>query len=259
MKRKLLGWRFNLRDVQFSNINLYLPNLPKGFHGYRIVQISDFHIGTWLGKNQLEQIVRSVNSLKPDLVVITGDFVNHDAEKYAPELAAVLAKLEPKDNKFAVLGNHDHWTDPEAVRWSLLHSDITELNNDSIDLRRNGSSIILAGIDDHLAGFADLGKILQQLPEEAVTILLAHEPDFAEISAPTGRFSVQLSGHSHGGQINLPVFGTPYLPPLGRLYPGGLYQINGMTLYTNRGLGTSWLGLRVNCPPEISTFTLIAY
>jgi predicted MPP superfamily phosphohydrolase len=258
MNKRRLGWRFNLHDVQISNNDLRIPNLPESFHGYRIVQISDFHLGTWLSKDHLEQIVRRVNALDADLVVITGDFVNHNAEKFTPDLADVLVNLKPKSCKFAVLGNHDHWTDADAVRWSLSKSDIIELRNDIIAIQKNGSSINLAGIDDHLAGFDNLGRILDKLPDESVTILLAHEPDFAEISAPTRKFSLQLSGHSHGGQINLPLIGAPYLPPLGRLYPQGLYQINGMQLYTNRGLGTSWLGLRFNCPAEISIFNLFA-
>jgi predicted MPP superfamily phosphohydrolase len=125
-------------------------------------------------------------------------------------------------------------------------------------MHRNGSSIHIAGIDDHLAGYGNLAETLTHLPEQSSAILLAHEPDFAEISAPTRRFSLQISGHSHGGQIKLPFIGAPYLPPLGRKYPGGLYQINGMKLYTNRGLGTSWLGIRINCPPEITVFNLCA-
>jgi len=254
----MMGWRFDFKSVEFTNIRMSIPALPESFHHYRIIQISDFHLGTWLRHRHLEQIVHRVNSLHPDLIVITGDFVNHNADKYAPGLVEVLSVLRAKDGIVAVLGNHDHWTNPEAVRWALRRSNIKELNNSVIPISRNGSSIHLAGIDDHLAGFDDLCSVLDQMPADAITILLAHEPDFAEHSARTGRFVLQLSGHSHGGQIRLPIIGTPYLPPLGRLYPRGLYTIDGMKLYTNRGLGTSWLGLRINCPPEITIFTLDA-
>lgn len=256
MRKNKLGWRFDLNSVEFTRIRLRIPALPYSFHQYKIVQISDFHLGTWIRRRHLEQIVDRVNALRPDLVVITGDFVNHSAEKYAPDLVEVLSVLKAKDGIISVLGNHDHWTNAEAVRWSLARSHITELNNSAVGIARNGDTLFIAGIDDHLAGCDDLDTVLDQLPEDAVTILLAHEPDFAESSARTGRFVLQLSGHSHGGQIRLPVIGTPYLPPLGRLYPQGLYTINGMQLYTNRGLGTSWLGLRVNCPPEITILTL---
>jgi predicted MPP superfamily phosphohydrolase len=258
MNGRYLGWRFNLSSIEITNINLCLPGLPAPFQGFRILQISDFHLGTSLSKGNLEQIIQKVNSLNPDLVAITGDFVNHDAEKYAPEIAEALKGLTPGKQKLAVLGNHDHWTDAQAVRWALHECDVTELRNSAAEAHRNGSTLFLAGIDDHLSGYDDLAGTLAQLPEGISAILLAHEPDFAEISAPTRRFSLQLSGHSHGGQINLPIIGAPYLPPLGRKYPGGLYSLDGMKLYTNRGLGTSWLGLRINCPPEITVFNLSA-
>jgi predicted MPP superfamily phosphohydrolase len=235
-----------------------LAGLPLAFDGFRIIQISDFHIGTSLNRTDLEQVVQRVNALRPDLVAITGDFVNHNAEKHVPEIAQALKGLTPEVPKLAVLGNHDHWTDARAVRWALDDCSITELRNSAVEMHRNGSSIHIAGIDDHLAGYGNLAETLTHLPEQSSAILLAHEPDFAEISAPTRRFSLQISGHSHGGQIKLPFIGAPYLPPLGRKYPGGLYQINGMKLYTNRGLGTSWLGIRINCPPEITVFNLCA-
>jgi uncharacterized protein len=258
MNGKRLGWKFDLKNVEFSNIKLHLPGLPEAFNGYRIIQISDFHLGTSLNIEHLDQIIRLINSLNPDLVAITGDFVNHDADKHAPDISRILTQLSPKEYKIGVLGNHDHWTDAEAVRCALKSSSVIELRNSILEIRRNGASLFLAGIDDHLAGHDDLDAIINQLPDQAQAILLAHEPDFAEISAPTGRFSLQLSGHSHGGQIILPMIGAPYLPPLGRKFPAGLYEVNGMKLYTNRGLGTSWLGLRVNCPPEITCFTLSA-
>ncbi len=258
MSQNRLGWRFDLKSVEFTSIRVCIPALPDSFHQYRIVQISDFHLGTWIRRQHLEQIAYSVNALHPDLVVITGDFVNHGAEKYAPDLVEALSILKAKDGIISVLGNHDHWTNAEVVRWSLAQSNITELNNSVIGISRNGCTLHFAGIDDHLAGCDDLDAVLDQLPGDGAAILLAHEPDFAARSAKTGKFALQLSGHSHGGQIRLPVIGTPYLPPLGRLYPQGLYTINGMQLYTNRGLGTSWLGLRVNCPPEITILTLDA-
>jgi hypothetical protein len=103
----------------------------------------------------------------------------------------------------------------------------------------------------------DLQSVIDQIPDEkSSVILLAHEPDFADISAKSGKFDMQISGHTHGGQICLPFLGNLYLPRLGRKYPSGKYHIDKMVLYTNRGLGTSWLKLRYNCPPEISVFTL---
>jgi predicted MPP superfamily phosphohydrolase len=114
----------------------------------------------------------------------------------------------------------------------------------------------IAGVDDVLENLADLKGVLRQLPEEGEAILLAHEPDFADISARSGRFSLQISGHTHGGQVVLPFIGPPILPPRGRKYPSGRYQINGMVQYTNRGVGTTTIEIRWNCPPEITVFNL---
>ncbi len=116
--------------------------------------------------------------------------------------------------------------------------------------------IYLAGLDDLWSGQADLTAALAQAPANVPTILLVHEPDFADTVAKDGRVSLQLSGHSHGGQVRLPGIGAPILPYLGRKYDQGLYNVNNMWLYTNRGIGLGRIPLRINCPPEITEFTL---
>jgi predicted MPP superfamily phosphohydrolase len=125
-------------------------------------------------------------------------------------------------------------------------------------LRRGDDTLHLAGVDDLFARQARLHEVLTKLPVEGATILLAHEPDFADASASTGRFDLQLSGHSHGGQVRLPFIGAPYLPPYGRRYPCGLYELDGMLLYTNKGLGMFPPHVRFLCRPEITVFTLRA-
>jgi hypothetical protein len=123
-------------------------------------------------------------------------------------------------------------------------------------IQRGLDSLHIAGVDDILEDLADLDSVLDQLPHEGAAILLAHEPDFAKKSAASGRFDLQLSGHTQGGQVVLPLVGPPILPPLGRKYPKGFYQVKDMLLYTNRGVGTASLRLRINCPPEIAILTL---
>ena len=125
-------------------------------------------------------------------------------------------------------------------------------------LRREEAQLHIAGVDSLWYDKADLNPVLQQLPEEGAALLLAHEPDFADISAKTGRFDLQLSGHSHGGQIILPLVGPPWLPRHGRNYPLGQYQVGDMIQYTNRGIGMVIPTVRFNCRPEISVFTLRA-
>jgi hypothetical protein len=243
--------------VECSRISLPIPNLPASFHGYRIIQISDLHLGTWLSVDKLDEIAEIVNHHAPDLVVITGDFVSFHPQDYQSALTNALLKLNSKDGILAVFGNHDHWTNAEIIRAALDRARVTELNNRAVHIQRGTDRIYIAGVDDHYAGKDRLDLVLSHIPENAVSILLAHEPDFAEISSAYGVFSLQLSGHSHGGQIVLPRMGALYLPHHGRKYPRGLYKIGDMYLYTNRGLGTAEFQIRYNCPPEITIFELL--
>lgn len=245
------GW------VDVSQLRLALPRLERPFHGYRLVQISDIHLGTWVDRYRLEQLAAMANQQRPDLVAITGDFVNLEAERYAEDLVKALGGLRARDGLVAVLGNHDHWTNPRVIRQVLRDSGIRDLSNSVYTLERGGAQLHVAGVDDVIVGMADLERVLARLPESGAAILLAHEPDYADQSAASGRFDLQLSGHTHGGQVVLPWLGAPVLPRRGRKYPQGLYQVNGMALYTNRGVGTTTLQLRLNCRPEVAVFTLV--
>jgi predicted MPP superfamily phosphohydrolase len=252
----LSGWKFDFDKLNISDTQIELENLPPLFDQFRIVHVSDFHLGTWLKPDALNQVIKTVNQLEPDLIAITGDFVDSNPEKYAPILIQSLSNLIAKDNVVAVLGNHDHWTDPDIIRQVLRESNIIDLSNQVYPIKRDSSCLYLSGVDDHLAGMDDLESVIAQIPDGNTTLLLAHEPDFADISSRSGKFVLQLSGHSHGGQICVPILGSLYLPRYARKYSSGLYQIKGMILYTNRGLGTSWLPFRFNCPAEIALITL---
>ena len=143
------------------------------------------------------------------------------------------------------------------IRAVLEQSGIIELGNTIHVVERDSSQLFFAGVDDYMTGHANLNSVITQIPNsDDPVILLAHEPDFADISAASGRFDMQISGHTHGGQICLPYYGNLYLPRYGRKYPSGQYLVENMVQYTNRGLGTSWLKFRFNCPPEITVFCL---
>jgi predicted MPP superfamily phosphohydrolase len=243
-------------QIEITRLSLSLPRLGTAFHGYKLIQISDLHIGTWLDPTRLEGVVELVNKEEPDLVAITGDFVTFDPDVYEKDLVRVLQKLQAKDGLVAILGNHDHWTDPDLVRKILHESGLKDLSNCVMTIRRGDDSLHIAGVDDAIEDLDDLDYVLASIPSYGSAILLAHEPDFARKSAECGRFDLQLSGHTHGGQIVLPLIGPPVLPPQGRRYPKGFYQVKDMFLYTNRGVGTASLRLRINCPPEIAVFTL---
>lgn len=243
--------------IEIAQRKLTLPRLDPAFDGYRIAQFSDIHMGTWMTQSRLESIVTLIHDQKPDLIVFTGDFVTHGRiDPLADALIPPLRSLKAPDGVLTILGNHDHWTDPDGVREMIHDSGMIDLNNRVRVLERGSAKLTLAGVDDFWERQSDLEGVLRQIPNEGAAILLAHEPDFADLSAASGRFDLQLSGHSHGGQVILPFIGAPILPRYAQKYPNGLYQVNGMMQYTNRGVGMIEPAVRFNCRPEISLFTL---
>ncbi|MBI1878522.1 MAG: metallophosphoesterase [Chloroflexi bacterium] len=246
------GW------VELTHISLVLPRLAPEFHGYCLVQISDLHTDISLTRAHLADVVELINRQQPDLVAITGDFVSYEARPHVEDIAATLSQLRPRDATVAVLGNHDYWTEVELIRQVITHSGMIDLSNAVYTLRRGEAMLHIAGVDDFWEDQARLNRVLAQLPATGAAILLAHEPDFADTSAATRRFDLQLSGHSHGGQVIVPFLGPLVRPPYSLKYPVDCYRVGEMWLYTNRGLGESSIRLRLNCRPEITVFTLEA-
>lgn len=258
LNRRLLPPQSEPDWVEVKLISLILPRLAAEFHNYRLVQISDLHTDISMTPARLAQVVELINQHQPDLVAITGDFVSYEARPYVEEVVAACSQLTPRDGTVAILGNHDYWTDVTYIRQVLCRGGIIDLNNAVYTLRRGEALLHLAGVDDFWEDQARLDDVLAQLPAEGAAILLAHEPDFADLSAATRRFDLQLSGHSHGGQIVIPFWGPLVAPPYGLKYPAGCYRVGDMWLYTNRGLGESSVRVRINCRPEITVFTLKA-
>jgi predicted MPP superfamily phosphohydrolase len=244
--------------LEVTHVNLVLPRLDPEFHGYRLVQFSDIHMDGWMGVDRVTQVVELVNQQQPDLVAVTGDFVTHRAGYYAPTLVPILSRLSAPDGVMAIRGNHDHWAGGPEVEGIIRDSGMVNLGNTAITLRRGGASLHFAGIDDYYVHADRLDLALKKVPREGAAILLAHEPDYADISVKTGRFDLQISGHTHGGQIDLPIFGRFFLPKYARKYPCGLYKVGGMWLYTNRGLGMTHLHIRINAKSEITVYTLLS-
>ena len=245
------------RLVEVNPVTLTLPRLAPEFDGYRLVQIGDLHLDDWTKPERLTEIVEKINGQRPDLVAITGDFASYSAEQLdARRLVGAMRSLRAGDGCVAILGNHDYLTDVDLVRRCIREGGVTELVNGVRTLRRGEATLHIAGIDDVMEGRSRLDLVLQRLPESGAAILLAHEPDFADVSAATGRFDLQLSGHSHGGQIGIPLLRRLVLPPFSQRYTRGLHQVGGMLQYTNRGLGFVHLRARLLCRPEITAFTL---
>ena len=243
-----------------ERVEVALRRLPESLDGLTIAQLSDLHYDSPTAGNVIRSAVEITNQLAADLIVLTGDYVtvtpfvgrSHAAMDSEP-CAQILGDLHAPLGVFGVLGNHDHASDPGVVTRSLEASGITVLRNCNLRVEKRGARFWIAGVDDVLEGGADLTRTLQGA--EGFTVLLAHEPDYGDIVA--GHLvDLQLSGHSHGGQVCLPLVGSPYLPALARRYPRGLRQVGALKLYTNRGIGTILLPIRFNCPPEITLLTL---
>ena len=247
------------RLFEVVRLDLTLPRLAAAFDGYRIVQIGDLHLDDWARPARLHRIAEMVNAESPNLIAITGDFASYSAKKLDTEkLVGALRRLWAPDGVLAILGNHDYLTDVKLIRRCIHEAGLTELLNEFVTLGRGGSELHVAGIDDVMEGRSRLDLVLRDLPASGAAVLLAHEPDFADVAAAAGRFDLQLSGHSHGGQVRVPVLGKAVLPPFSQRYTRGLHRIGGMLVYTNRGLGTVHARLRFGCRPEITALTLRA-
>lgn len=248
-------------SVRVENVHVKLPRLTPGFFGMRLAQISDIHMGGWMTSKRLEHVVELVTHQRPDILLLTGDFLighdfNSNTETNLQEIIDILLPLTNSIPSFGILGNHDYWTNVNAVSEMLKLCNVKELTNSVFTLERGNETLHICGVDDIWEGDVRLDKVIGELSDNSSAILLAHEPDFADISSATNRFDLQVSGHSHGGQIVFPFFGPPILPYLGQKYPSGLYQVANMLQYTNRGIGMARLPVRINCPPEITIFHL---
>ena len=236
--------------------NITLPDLGKNFVNYRILNLTDVHLGQWVNPEYLSDLIDYVNTLNFDLATLTGDYFSYILDGYEDSLKDSFKKLKAKDGKFGVLGNHDHWMGAEKIRKLFKESDIVDLSNDVRVLSRGEDKLNLAGVDSSTVCADNLDKVLAKL-DDCPTVLLAHEPDFANESSQTGKIDLQISGHSHGGQFIIPkVETTPFRGPNSTKYPVGLYKIRDMMQYTSKGLGTNSFRIRINCNPEITIITL---
>ena len=262
------GTIFEANRPQLVSLEVSLPRLRESWDGFRIAQLSDFHYDDYFSVIPLRKAIEMVNGLQPDLVVLTGDFVTSPLKESVRQkgnaaamaiepCAQFLSRLRAPSGILGVLGNHDLSTNAAHIIDVLRFHAIPVLRNRSVSIARDGQRLWFAGVDDILRGKPDLKRALEGIPQTEPVVLLAHEPDWADYVA---RYPVdlQLSGHSHGGQIRLPLIGAPYLPELGRKYPRGLRRIGSLALYTNVGVGTILIPMRLNCPPEVTLITLRA-
>ena len=243
--------------IETKTIKLSFDRLPNSFSGTKIVQISDLHLGHFYSKKNLSDLVKRVNRLKPDILCFTGDLVE-DGIEMLEDCIPLLQEFHAPLGKFAIVGNHDFRSGQQnMVIEALSQGGFKVLVNENTFIEKNGQRIYFAGIDDMMFGVPNIPKSIDGIPEDIFTVMLAHEPDFADEVAKYP-IDLQLSGHSHGGQIRVPFYGPLFTPDGAVNYIEGLKQISGsnLLLYTNRGIGTTYLPFRFNCRPEITVFNL---
>ncbi|EIJ81684.1 putative phosphohydrolase [Bacillus methanolicus PB1] len=261
------GGYFYAREIEpkmlkINNYTFRHRSIPKGFNGFKIVQFSDTHLGFQYNLTQFEKLISKINSLKPDVIFFTGDLMD-EPNKFSEtnKIAPLLSRLYAPFGKFSIYGNHDHGGYGSDIYMKIMvQSGFKTLQNQSHEIRLlDGSKIFIAGIDDAMLGKPDINKAVSSIPKNAFTILLSHAPDLAD-AASSFNIHLQLSGHSHGGQVQIPFIGALITPPFAEKYIEGFYKTGNseqLTLYVNRGLGTTRMPFRFLSQPELTVFTLL--
>ncbi len=259
----LYAGEISRHELLLERQTIRIRGLAEAFAGLRIVQFSDIHFAEYTEPFFVEHVVSEVNRLRPDIVLITGDFLTMApiekgrAEKYAPIVAGLVGKLQCP-HRYGVLGNHDWMVNADMLTEALAAVGIPLLRNSNLPFERDGARFWIAGIMDALSWESDIPKSLPvhaQRDREPV-ILMAHEPDVLPAVARLNAVDLMLSGHTHGGQVRLPFLPPMMLPPLGKRFVEGHFQLGRTQLYVNRGLGTVGVPFRFRCPPELTEITL---
>jgi len=232
---------------------IYLRRLPPALDGLRLVHLSDFHYGPLTDSRHLERAVKAANDLRPDLIALTGDYISQD-RIYAAPCAELIGRLKARFGVYAVLGNHDHWTDAALITDLFRAEGVTMLVNEGLRLDLGGESFWLAGVNDTMVGLEDISLALAGSTDDEMKLLLAHNPIILRRAARAG-VDLVLSGHTHGGQVTLRPEKNRSGRPRRRLLRG-LGRRGNTQIYVTRGLGTVVLPIRYGCPPEVSVLEL---
>lgn len=257
-----LGWGAvrGRHAFELEEVAVRIPGLPKALDGYTLVQISDIHVGTFIGDRELDEGFELVKKAKPDLVVVTGDMIDFDPS-YGATWARAIQRLTARDGVVTILGNHDYYAGARAVREAVEGVGARVLLNQGMVVRAaDGGGFALLGVDDPTGASSvgagpNLDAALRMVPEDRARILLSHQPRTVDLWP--GRIALQLSGHTHGGQVNFPG-GKPRPADVVFRYVAGRYEVGGTTLWVNRGFGIAGPPTRVGAPPEVTKVVLVA-
>jgi len=251
------GLFYGRLNLQTTRPRIRLPRLPRAFEAFRIAQLSDIHVGPYMSEEQIRRYAQIVNELRPDLIVLTGDFVTWDAGTQEAVVRA-LAGLRAPFGVFGCLGNHEAWSGTEdSITRLFAAAGIRILRQAGVPLVVRGESIHLIGIDYASRRRWPVPRIETLIAPGAVNILLSHNPDTFDRAAALG-IDLSLAGHTHGGQVALE-FISPEIAPSRIMTPyvSGWFERPGGQLYVNRGIGTIGAPMRIGAPPEIAVFELV--
>jgi predicted MPP superfamily phosphohydrolase len=239
--------------IAIERQEIFLRRWPKALDGFRIVHLSDLHYGPFVDARHLDRAIQTANQLNPDLIALTGDYISQE-RGYAAPCAEVVGRLRARHGVFAVLGNHDHWTDAKLIADLFAAEDIRVLINEGLRLDIEDQTFWLAGVDDTMVGLEDLPLALAGSRDSEMKILLAHNPIILRRAARAD-VDLVLSGHTHGGQVTLRPEKNRSGRPRRRMLRGLGRRAN-TQIYVTRGLGTVVLPIRYGCPPEVSVLEL---
>ena len=249
------GNLFEAWNYEVTETVIPIKDLPERFEGFRIVQVSDVHHGRLVSIEEVRRVVALANETRADMVALTGDYTT-DYREYVEPCAEVLAELKAPEGVWAVLGNHDHRTDGPLTRQALRRHGIEVLTNQNTELRRGADVLQLAGVDDWGWGKADFARAMRGVDTKRPSLLLSHEPMALDVPETRG-VSLILSGHTHGGQIKLPLLGAPAAYVWEHLkYLRGMYESEGTQLYVSRGTGVIGVPVRLGARPEVAVIRL---
>ncbi|NOT46578.1 MAG: metallophosphoesterase [Acidobacteria bacterium] len=240
-------------SLSLERVTVTLERLPKKLDGFKIIHLSDIHHSPFTSFEHIARTVKIANRLRPDMFVLTGDYVSHEAG-YIKPVAELLGELKAEFGTHACLGNHDHWTDPATIVKSFQDHGINMLVNEGFRFEGRGGSFWLSGVDDHMVGKTDLPAALRGSFPDEMKLLLAHNPIIFRKAVRAG-VDLTLSGHTHGGQIRVRDTEKNIIP---RRRKAGLHSRRNSQIYITRGIGTVVLPVRYQCPPEISLLELRA-
>jgi len=255
----LEGFVVEPRMVDITETRVQINGLPAVFNGFRICQITDVHHSSVVGLDYIKSVVEEANRLRPDLVLLTGDYIDTGRKYMAPCLEA-LSGVKARYGTIAILGNHDYFIEKSYAEEVITSHKIPLLQNSHLLIESKGFTLCVAGVRDLLEDAPDASAALKGVDLSVPRVLLSHHPDYAETLPADERIDLVISGHTHGGQVRLPFGHAPVMPSnYGQKYSGGLVRLDsGTQVFVSRGIGVSMIPVRFNCPPELALIKLAA-